>query len=105
MAGYTSVTDILSMAAQRPHGHHFNIRIAALIAEVEACLQHSLPAGDRESRLQREAFRERCHQARKLAERLATAGEHEWSLSSGDAHRIHRSLQHSLAYFRTHKPD
>ena len=58
------------------------------------------PAQNREAAFQREAFRERCHQARVLASRLAAANRSEWSLRSGDAHRVQESLKMSLAYFR-----
>ena len=88
------------MATQRPLGQTFNSNIAALIAEIESCLNVSRPYADRESRLQREAFRERSRQARNLARRLASASEQEWSQRSGDAHRIQQSLRHSLQYFR-----
>ena len=93
------------MAEQKPDGQIFTIQITALIAEIESCMNAERPGADRETRLQREAFRERCRQARSLAERLAAASDHEWSLNSGDAHRIRQSLQHSLNYFRAHKPD
>ncbi len=78
----------------------FRSAITALIAEIETCLGSAPP--NRESDLQREAFHERCHQAKILAGRLAEANRSEWLLRSGDAHRIQESLKLSLAYFRNH---
>lgn len=77
----------------------FRSEIVALIAEIENCLG-SAPT-NRESDLQREAFRERCRQARALVGRLTEGKNSEWRLRSGDAHRIHESLKLSLAYFRS----
>jgi len=81
----------------------FRSEIAALIAEVEACLGRSHGAGDREYRFQEQAFRERCHQAKHLA--CSDTGQWtDWQLRSGDAYRIAESLRLSLAYFRN-RPD
>jgi hypothetical protein len=78
----------------------FRCDIAALIAEIETCLGSAPP--NRESDLQREAFRERSHRAEELSGRLADPHRSEWSRRSGEAHRIHESLKLSLAYFRNH---
>ena len=88
------------MTAENTRRQEFTSRITALIDEAEACLAVDLPSRDRETRLQREAFTERCRQARSLLQRLASASEREWSLRSGDAYRIQQSLHHSLQYFR-----
>ena len=88
------------MAANSPQKQDFTTNITALIAEIKSCLRTARPSPDREARLQREAFRERCRQARSLANRLSAGSEQEWSLRSGDAHRIQQSLRHSLHYFR-----
>jgi hypothetical protein len=93
------------MATRVPPGQTFSSKIAALIAEIEACLGTSEPSADREARLQREAFLDRSQQARNFARRLASASEQEWSRRSGDAHRIHQALRHSLDYFRHHGRD
>lgn len=78
----------------------FRTEIAALIAEIEACMPAEPTRRDREFNFQHDAFRERCQQAKTLAGRLGIAGRTEWSLRSGDAYRIEQSLQLSLAYFR-----
>jgi len=88
------------MAAKTYPETQFRSDIAALIAEIETCMGSA--STNRESVLQREAFRERCHQAKTLAGRLAQANRSEWFLRSGDAYRIHESLKLSLAYFRNH---
>ncbi len=81
----------------------FRSEIAALIAEVEACLGRSHGRSDREYRFQEQAFRERCDQALRLA-RPGTGQWNDWRLRSGDAYRIAESLRLSLAYFRN-RPD
>jgi len=78
----------------------FRSDITSLIAEVESCMPAEQPPRDREFGLQREAFRERCRQAKNLANRLGADNRFEWCLRSGDAHRIQESLKLSLAYFR-----
>jgi len=88
------------MAAKDHPETQFRSAIAALIAEIETCL--GAAPTNRESDLQREAFRERCHQARTLAGRMADTNRSEWLLRSGDAYRIQQSLKLSLAYFRNH---
>jgi len=55
---------------------------------------------DREFNFQHEAFQERCDQAKSLTSRLRDKAYSEWSMRSGDAHRIQESLKLSLAYFR-----
>jgi len=74
----------------------FRSDIAALIAEVENCMRSVPATRGREAELQHEAFRERCCQAKVLA----AANRSEWTLRSGDAHRVRESLKLSLAYFR-----
>lgn len=77
----------------------FRAEIAALIDEIEACLGRAHDRQDREYRLQEQAFRERCRQARHLA--CSDTGQwKDWQLRSGDAYRITESLRASLAYFR-----
>jgi len=88
------------MATKSHHATKFRSEIAALIAEVEACMPSTPARRDREFDYQREAFCERCRQAKMLADRLAARNHAEWSLRSGDAHRIRESLQLSLNYFR-----
>jgi hypothetical protein len=82
----------------------FRHEIALLISEVEACMHSTRSKRDREFEYQHEAFHERCRQARALASRLNLDNRSEWSLCSGDAHRIQESLKLSLAYFRR-QPD
>jgi len=88
------------MATKSHPASQFHAEIAALIAEVEACLRSTPVRRDREFDFQREAFNERCRQAKTLAARLAARNRTEWSLRSGDAYRIRASLQLSLNYFR-----
>lgn len=86
------------MDAVAPLTRRFATEIRALIHATEACL-HS--AGqDRETELQREAFRERCERAQALARRLATATPEEAGLLDGDAWRLRESLVLSLDFFR-----
>ena len=88
------------MTAKKHPVSQFRRDIAALIAEVEDCMRSTPSSRDREFDFQREAFRERCRQAKRLAQRLAADNRSEWSLRSGDAHRIQESLKLSLTYFR-----
>jgi len=88
------------MATKHQPVAKFQSDIEALIAEIEACMPSALKNKDREFSYQHDAFRERCHQAKTLAERLGVKHRSEWSLRSGDAHRIEESLRLSLAYFR-----
>jgi hypothetical protein len=90
-----------SMATKNHPASKFRCEITALIAEVEAYLRSTPADLDREFDYQREAFRERCHQAKKLVGRFGPTNRSEWSLRSGDAHRIEESLKLSLAYFRS----
>ena len=76
------------------------IEISRLIAEIEAYMRPDESTGDRELFFQREAFRERCSQAERLSERIASYRKNQHSLLEGDAHRIKDSLQVSLDYFR-----
>ena len=76
----------------------FQAEIGSLIDEVEACLNAA--GDDREARLQREAFRERCERARSLARRLADAADSEQRLLDGDAHRLREALALSRDFFR-----
>lgn len=87
------------MAADDEPTAEFQSETAALIAEVEACLIRSREQRDREYRYQKQAFRERCEQARRLARR-DTGRWTDWQLRSGDAYRVTQSLRLSLAYFR-----
>ena len=91
------------MAANQHPGDRFTLNISALIAEIESCLEKTPSVSDRESTLQREAFRERSNQARCLVDRLAARGANEWSLCSGEAHRLQESLQLSLRFFRRNR--
>jgi hypothetical protein len=93
-----------SMATRNHPASQFRYDIAALIAEVETCMRSTAGNRDREFDLQREAFRERCHQAKTLVGRFGPTNRSEWSLRSGDAHRIQESLKLSLAFFRSHPP-
>jgi len=88
------------MATKDHPVNRFRSEIATLIAAVESCMPSQQPDQDREFGLQREAFRERCQQAKTLASRLGVDNRFEWCLRSGDAHRIEESLKLSLAYFR-----
>ncbi len=92
------------MAAKNHPVAQFSTEIAALIAAVEDAMQPVPSHRDREFNFQRDAFRERCQQAKMLADRLGATSHSEWSLRSGDAHRIRKSLQLSLDYFRRHPP-
>ena len=96
------LTEILPLAKEQYPVAQYRNELTALIAEIEACMGATTSSRDRESDFQHEAFRERCQQAILLAGRLAASGHAEWSLRSGDAHRIHESLKLSLDYFRRH---
>ena len=89
------------MATKNHPATQFRSDIAALIAEVEACMRSVPTNRDREFDYQHEAFRERCHQAKTLVGRFGPTNRAEWFLRSGDAQRIRESLKLSLAYFRT----
>ena len=89
------------MKSKNHPASQFRYDIATLIAEVETCLRSTPTNRDREFDYQREAFRERCHQAKSLVGRFGPTNRSEWSLRSGDAHRIQESLKLSLAYFRS----
>ena len=79
----------------------FRDEIHRLIRDTEACLGEA--GNDREARLQREAFRERCEQALALARRLATAGPVEAGQLDGDAWRARESLSLSREFFRSRR--
>ena len=72
--------------------------IRALIRATETCLAGA--GQDREARLQREAFRERCERAAALARRLDDATPEEAQLLDGAACRARDSLALSLDFFR-----
>ena len=76
----------------------YQAEIQALIATVEACLGDV--GEDRESRLQRAAFGERCERARDITGRLLSAGESELAMLTGDALRCLDALRLSQAFFR-----
>ena len=77
---------------------HYQTQLRSLIESVEACLEDS-PGEDRESRLQRAAFDERCERARAIARRLLAAGGSEQALLEGDALRCLEALRLSRAFF------
>ncbi|MDH3977664.1 MAG: hypothetical protein OEU86_04060 [Gammaproteobacteria bacterium] len=81
------------------HAAEFSAEIAEIIAEIEACLPRR-PAADREDDFQQQAFQERRHLAECLTSDLSGSTKNEWSLRSGDAHRLRQALKHSLTYFR-----
>jgi len=85
---------------------HFEVQLQSLIESVEACLDNVTDT-DRESRLQRAAFMERCDRARDLAKRLLAAGGGELALLEGDALRCLEALRLSRAFFenRTLEPN
>ena len=75
----------------------YRAEIDGLIAAVEPCLERA--GEDREARLQREAFRERCARARDLARQLECAAERERVLLSGHAGRLRDALELSRDFF------
>jgi hypothetical protein len=98
--GWSDLTEIQSMAKKHHPVTQFRHEIAALISEVETCMCSVQPNRDREFKFQHKAFQERCDQANSLTSRLKNKTRSEWSMRSGDAHRIQESLKLSLAYFR-----
>ena len=78
---------------------HYQRQVRSLIDSVEACLTHAADE-DRESRLQRAAFAERCERARAIAHRLLTAAGSEQALLEGDALRCLDALRLSRAFFQ-----
>jgi hypothetical protein len=78
----------------------FRADISRLISEIETCMGPAKDPENREFTFQREAFRERRHQAQRLSKRLAACRESQQTLLEGDAYRIHESLKLSLDYFR-----
>ena len=86
------------MDAAPPLTQHFATEIRSLIRATETCLPGA--GEDREARLQREAFAERCERALALARRLADATPEEANLLDGDACRLRDSLALSLDFFR-----
>lgn len=86
------------MDAAAPLTRRFATEIRALIRATETCLPGA--GEDRETELQREAFRERCERALALAQRLAGASPEEAGLLDGDAWRARESLALSLEFFR-----
>ena len=86
------------MDAAPPLTRRFAAEVRALISATETCL----PAAgeDREARLQRQAFQERCERALALARKLAAASPEEAGLLDGDACRARDSLALSLDFFR-----
>ncbi len=86
------------MDADPPLTRRFATEIRALISATETCLPGA--GEDREARLQREAFRERCERALALARRLAAATPEEAGRLDGDAWRARESLALSLDFFR-----
>jgi hypothetical protein len=91
------------MDADPPPPRHFAEEIAALISATESCLPGA--GDDREARLQRQAFRERCERAVALAGRLSAASPEEAGRLEGDAWRARESLALSLAFFRRRSAD
>lgn len=81
----------------------FRSDIRKLIDEIEKCVRSERRDSDREYRLQREAFEERCQRAAQLTEQISTDEQTWWGLRDGDAQRIHDSLRLSLDYFRTER--
>jgi len=79
----------------------FRTDIRKLIAEIENYVGATPRAGDREYRLQREAFEERAQRAQQLAEEISTDEQTRWGLRDGDARRAEASLRLSLDYFRS----
>jgi len=98
--GSSNLTEIQSMATKYHPATQFRDEIAALISEVETCMRSVQTNRDREFSFQHEAFQERCEQANSRTSRLKNKTRSEWSMRSGDAHRIQESLKLSLAYFR-----
>lgn len=86
----------------RPDRYQHQVR--SLIESVENCLQHAC-VDDRESRLQRDAFAERCERARAIAHRLLHSGDREQALLEGDAMRCLEALRLSRAFFRERVPE
>ncbi len=78
----------------------FRSDIRQLIDEVEKHLGSRPNAGDREYRLQREAFEERRRNARQLTAQIESNERAQWGLRDGDAQRVQDSLRLSLDYFR-----
>lgn len=79
----------------------FRSDIRRLIAEIEKYVRASARDGDREYRLQREAFLERCARAKQLTEEISNDEQAWWGLRDGDAQRVEDSLRLSLDYFRS----
>lgn len=78
----------------------FRSDIRTLIEEIEKCVSAKPRHADREYRLQRAAFEERCEQARRLTEEIQADEQTWWNLRDGDAQRVQESLRLSLHYFR-----
>lgn len=78
----------------------FRSDIRSLIAEIENHIRRRPRDDDREHRLQREAFEERCDLAERLEREIAADEQNQWGLRDGDAQRVHDSLRLSLDYFR-----
>lgn len=78
----------------------FRTDIRQLIDEVEQHLSARPSAGDREYRLQREAFEERRNNARQLTAQIESDERKQWHLRDGDAERVQESLRLSLHFFR-----
>jgi len=76
----------------------FSDEIRSLIRDTEACLANA--GDDREARLQREAFQERCERALALARRLSNASPAEADQLDGDVWRARESLALSREFFR-----
>ena len=85
---------------------HYQSQLRSLIESVEACLERA-EGEDRECRLQRTAFIERCERASDLTQRLLAAGGSERSMLEGDALRCLEALRLSRAFFeqRAHASD
>ena len=92
------------MGATKDRISRFRAEIRKIIAEIEAYIGVDRGSNDSEFSFQRQAFEERCDQAKDLARSLSSDSSGEsrtlWSLRDGDAHRIHESLKLSLDYFR-----
>ena len=79
----------------------FRSDIRRLIAEIEKYVRTAPRVGDREYRLQRQAFEERAARAKQLAEEISSDEQMWWGLRDGDAQRVKDSLRLSLDYFRS----
>ena len=90
------------MDADPHYSTGYAAEIRSLIRETEGCLKAA--GDDREARLQREAFRERCERALALARQLAQASPDEVARLDGDAWRARESLALSRQFFRGRVP-